>query len=80
MFSEVGLRIDKYSREFKVLALSNTNGSEGYFVTEDQIPKGGYEVGMFLNGYIQQYVDNADYHVIMESLKNLSAISEQRKG
>jgi len=80
MFSEVGLRIDKYNREFNVLALSNTNGSEGYFVTEDQLPKGGYEVDMFRNGYIQQYVDNADYYVILESLKNLNAISGQRNG
>jgi len=74
LFSEIGMRIAKYSDIPNTLSLSNTNGSEGYFVTQDQICRGGYEVDMFKTKYIQPYSDCADWHLITQTadhLKNL---------
>ena len=70
-FSEISLRINDYSENCNVVLLSNTNGTEAYFVTESEIPNGGYEVGMFLTGHVQMYEDHADWHLIKETLKTL---------
>ncbi|MBQ9116624.1 MAG: neutral/alkaline non-lysosomal ceramidase N-terminal domain-containing protein [Clostridia bacterium] len=77
LFSEIGMRIAQESKIPYVLSLSNTNGSEGYFVTEDQICRGGYEIEMFKTGYIQPYADNADWGVVTETLKHLSEVQSQ---
>ena len=71
LFSEIGLRIDGAVKNKAVLSLSNTNGSEGYFITPDAICRGGYEVGMFLYGRIQPYCDNADFHIMKETVRHI---------
>lgn len=76
LFSEIGMRIAQYSPVAHTLSLSNTNGSEGYFVTEDQICKGGYEIDMFKTSFIQPYTDNADWSVVTQTLENLSKTGE----
>ena len=58
------------------LSLSNTNGSEGYFVTEDQICRGGYEIDMFKTGYDQPYADNADLYLVNETLRTLGLLGK----
>lgn len=73
LFSEIGMRIDRESSIPHVLSLSNTNGNKRYFVTQDQLCRGGYEVDMFVHGHIQSYVDNADWYLIKETLKNLES-------
>jgi hypothetical protein len=75
IFSEIAMRIAKERKVPYTLSLSNTNGSEGYFVTEDQICRGGYEIEMFKAGYIQPYADNADWHLVTETLKNLDVMN-----
>lgn len=69
--SEIGLRIRAYAKEEYVVSLSNANGARGYFVTEDMLPVGGYEVEMFRTANIQPYGKNADFALITETLKNL---------
>ena len=76
IFSEIAMRITYERKIPHTLCLSNTNGSEGYFVTEDAICRGGYEIDMFKTGYIQPYVDNADWHLVKETLKNLDKLKE----
>lgn len=71
LFSEIGLRINKEKKGFEVFSLSNTNGSEGYFPSDSEISKGGYEIDMFLTSNIQPFCKNADWHLIKETLKNL---------
>ena len=71
LFSEIGMRIDAAVEGLKVLSLSNTNGSEGYFPTQDQLCRGGYEIGMFLRNGIQPFADDADFHIVKETLRNL---------
>ena len=77
LFSEIALRIARERRVPYTLSLSNTNGSEGYFVTEDQICRGGYEIDMFKTGYHQPYANNADWHLVSETLKNLDKLNEK---
>ena len=76
LFSEIGMRIAMASPFQYTLTLSNTNGSEGYFITEDAICRGGYEVGMFLTSGVQPFVANADYHVVTGTLNHLKSIKE----
>ncbi len=75
MFTEIGMRIDTYCKDIPyVLSLSNANGSGNYFVTEDQICRGGYEVNMYKQAYIQPYAKDADFALICETLENLKKV------
>lgn len=74
LFAEIGLRIQKHSPSPYTLLLSNVGGTEGYFPTESDICRGGYEVTMFKQKYIQPCVDNADYHFVKETLDHLRSI------
>ena len=71
VFSVIGMRINEAVADLNVFGLSHSNGSESYFPTQDQICLGGYEVGSFKTGAVQPYPDNADYHLIMQTLRNL---------
>lgn len=73
VFSEIGLRIQKAIPDKNILPLSNTNGSEGYFPTQDQLCLGGYEIEMFNTSDIQILVDNADWYLMTETVKNIQS-------
>lgn len=77
LFSEIGMRIDRAFQTKSILSLSNTNGSEGYFVTKDSVCRGGYEVDMFLYGHIQQYHDDADFFLMQETIKHIQNITNE---
>ena len=72
MFSEITLRLRAYSPYRYTLCLSNTNGGNAYLPTEDQIVRGGYEIGCFQYGTVYSMVNNADQHIIDENLRILS--------
>ena len=72
MFSEITLRLRAYSPFRYTLSLSNTNGCNVYLPTEDQIVRGGYEIGCFQYGNVFSMVNNADQHIIDENLRILS--------
>ncbi len=74
MFSEIGLRIQRETKDYIVLSLSNANGSEGYFPTEDQLCRGGYEIAMFYSANIQQFKPHADHNLISETLNNIKKV------
>ncbi len=76
LFSEIGMRTDRHFNDKKVLGLSNTNGSEGYFITEDVIVRGGYEVNMFLYGHPQPYCKDADYELYKSIIKNIEQMED----
>lgn len=71
LFSEIGMRINDAIKGLRVLSLSNANGSEGYFPTQDQICRGGYEIEMFQHSDVQCFTDDADFHIVEETLRNL---------
>ena len=60
LFSEIGLWVKAESPFENTLSLALAGGAECYFVTEAEIPYGGYEVDMFLLGNVQHYADGAD--------------------
>lgn len=74
LFSEIGMRINKATPHLHVLSLSNTNGTKGYFPTQDQLCRGGYEVTMFKYNGVQCLADDADYHLMKETLRNLKGL------
>lgn len=76
-FSEIGMRINSIIKTKSVLSLSNTNGSEGYYITKDVVCRGGYEVDMFLYGHIQQYHDDADFYLVKESVKHIQKLIDE---
>lgn len=78
LFSEIGLRIDKYIKDALVLSLviTNKDTSYTYFVTEDTICRGGYEVELFSRGRVQPYVDNADWHLITQTVAHIKNLKE----
>ena len=71
LFSEIGMRIDGFFEDKTILSLSNTNGSEGYFITEDAFCRGGYEVDMHLYGHIQTYKRDADFSLVLTTVENI---------
>ncbi len=77
VFSGIGLRINGYSPIPNVLCFSQTNGSESYLPTQDQICFGGYEVNMFRSGHLQIFPDHADWLVISAALENLKRVEEE---
>lgn len=74
LFSEIGMRINGAVKDMTVLSLSNANGSKGYFPTQDQLCRGGYEVTMFKYNGVQTPVDDADYHLMKETLRNIEGL------
>lgn len=74
LFSEISLRIQKECKNLVVLPLSIANGYTSYFPTQGQLCRGGYEIDMFRTKYVQEYVDDADYHMICETLKNIEKV------
>lgn len=74
LFSVIGMRIDEQIKDLKVLSLSNANGSSGYFPTQDQMCRGGYEIKMFKYNDVQSFTDDADFHLILGTLETLNKL------
>ncbi len=69
MFSEIALRLREYSPYPYTLSLSCTNGYNVYLPSEDQLCRGGYEVGCFMYGNLFPLADNTDQHIIDENMR-----------
>lgn len=77
LFSEIGMRIDNAVKDAQVLSLSCSNGDNGYFVTEDALCRGGYEVLMHCHFKPQQYCDNADWHLVTQTVEHIEKMMEE---
>jgi len=79
LFSVIGMRIAEASPVPYTLNLVMSNGSEGYFITEDNLylapHNGGYEVAMYCMTTLQPYTHDADFHLVSETLKNLEDLT-----
>lgn len=69
MFSEISVRLREYSPYPYTLCLSCTNGYNLYLPSEDQLCRGGYEVGCFMFGNLFPLADNTDQNIISENLR-----------
>lgn len=70
-FSEIVMRMRDYSPYPYTLCLSCTNGYNLYLPSEDQLCRGGYEVGCFLYGNLFPLANNTDQNIINENLRIL---------
>lgn len=66
IFAETGFRIDEAVKNKNVCCVSCCNGFEGYFATQNELCRGGYEVEMFMYGRPQQFFDNADWYLFKD--------------
>lgn len=71
IFSEIALRLREYSPFTYTLPVSNANGYEAYLPSQDQLVRGGYEVGCFRYSGAHPLADNADQILIEENMKML---------
>lgn len=76
MFSEIVMRLREYSPYTYTLCLSCANGYNVYLPSQDQLCRGGYEVGCFMYGHLFPLADNTDQNIISE---NLRIINENKK-
>ena len=74
MFSELGLRISQGSKVPHTLSVALCNGSYSYFVTQDQVCRGGYEIDIFHIRLNQQYADHADGELVKQTVEHLNGI------
>ena len=74
LFSEIGMRIDKAFPQAEILPIMHTNGSYSYFVTQDALCRGGYEVQQFLYRNLQAYCADADFRLILATIANLEPL------
>ena len=75
LFSSIAMRIDDNFPGKHVMSLSYTNGSMGYFATEEEKIRGGYEIEMFnYSEKTQSYCDNADSELVQKTTENVIEI------
>ena len=69
MFSEIVMRLRDYSPYPYTLCLSCANGYNVYLPSEDQLCRGGYEVGCFMYGHLFPLSEKTDQNIINENLR-----------
>ena len=69
IFSEISMRLRAYAPYRYTLCLSNANGYGVYIPSQDQLVRGGYEIGCFRYSGAHPLVDNADQVLIDENLR-----------
>lgn len=69
LFSEISLRLRDYSPFEHTLCLCNTNGSNFYLPSQDQMVRGGYEIDVFRNGSVYKLKDDTDNTIINENMR-----------
>ena len=74
-FSEISLRLRKYSLFEHTLCLGCTNGNNGYLPTQDQLCRGGYEIDVFLTAGVLTLAPDSDYNIITENLKLMEELA-----
>lgn len=73
-FSEISMRMRAYSGMQNTLCCSCANGYEGYLPTQDQLCRGGYEVGVFRYASKYNLADDTDQNLINATLSILKQI------
>lgn len=69
IFVEITIRLRSASKFQYTLCLSNTNGANAYFPSQDQICRGGYEIRTFTAGGTYNLADDSDTRIICANLE-----------
>lgn len=75
LFAEIGLRISKEFENISVLSLSDTNGSEGYFITQEATLRESYERECFWYSKVQSYADDSDWHILTQTVEHIKEMN-----
>ena len=73
IFSGISMRLRAYSGYQNTLCLTCANGYNAYLPTEDQLCRGGYEIGVFRYASVYSLADNTDENIINETLRILES-------
>lgn len=76
VFSEIFLRLKRYSPFACTLGISNANAANAYLPSQDQIIRGGYEVDQFLGRNVYCLKDNTDDTIINENIRLINKLLE----
>ena len=76
MFTEMTLRLRKFSPYQHTLSLSIGNGYYSYLPSQDQICRGGYEVAMFRDFNPYQLEDKTDTNLVIQLVDILKEMAE----
>ncbi len=76
VFSEIFLRLKKYSPFANTLGISNSNAANAYLPSLDQIARGGYEISQFLGRNVYALENNTDDNIINENLRLIEKLLE----
>ena len=71
LFSEIQMRLREYSPYPYTLCMTNANGTLCYLPSEDQLCRGGYEVGCFKVGRLFPLAPNTDQNLLNETFRIL---------
>ncbi len=69
VFSQIALRLRKFSPYENTLCLCNTNDSLFYLPSQEEIARGGYEIEVFLYANVNKLKNNTDDTIILENLR-----------
>lgn len=78
VFSEIALRLRKYSPFENTLCTCNTNDSHFYLPTQEQMARGGYEIEIFLYANVYKLKNNTDDTIIKENLRLMKSFLENK--
>lgn len=77
VFSEITVRLRRYSPFQHTLSMSNANGALAYLPSHEQMCRGGYEVQQFTNRHVYAMPENTDDIIIGENLRLLQELEQE---
>ena len=78
VFSEIALRLRKYSPFENTLCTCNTNDSHFYLPTREQMARGGYEIEIFLYANVYKLKNDTDDTIIKENLRIINEFLDKK--
>lgn len=79
VFSEIAVRLRTYSPFENTLSTCNTNDSCFYLPTKEQMPRGGYEIDIFLYANVYKLKNDTDDTIIKENLRLMNEFLDSKK-
>ncbi len=76
-FCNIALDLRAQSPYKETLLLGLTGGSNAYLPTEDELPKGGYEIASFRGSNIPGFVDSLDKEIVKENVRLLNKLKNK---
>lgn len=76
-FCNIALDLRAQSPYKETLLLGLTGGSCAYLPTEDELPKGGYEIASFRGSTVPGFIDSLDKEIVKENVRLLNQLKSK---